>query len=312
MEAFTKVGDQDFPKRNVDGGSNYQKGHSNHNSQLLKSKYLKRKENVIYSSQRRRKILFLSKVAKSFFFCLKKLHFLALQHKMRYWFPSYLSEILTVCSPTERSSWVLRAEPWKWKYANIYFSPNNRSEKVIWSWFPDQVFRHVILNSRFLFYDIFHVITLPFLLTDYTLPLYLLFSTFVRLFCVWRSSADSNHSFCRCIIVHSVPNKNILSHLLVFEQHIFKEVSQLISLYVLFLLYRSQNKFLGHALVLWVHHPDEVTLIVWVVDSDRAKLILGVNSDECVGTSVMRVWGLLLSSPTLIYLSCDVHTFGPP
>ena len=59
MEAFTKVGDQDFPKRNVDGGSNYQKGHSNHNSQLLKSKYLKRKENVIYSSLRRGKILFL-------------------------------------------------------------------------------------------------------------------------------------------------------------------------------------------------------------------------------------------------------------
>ena len=65
MEAFPKVGDQNFPKKNVDGGPNYQKGHSNHNSQLLKSKYLKRKENVIYSSQRRRKILFLSKVAKS-------------------------------------------------------------------------------------------------------------------------------------------------------------------------------------------------------------------------------------------------------
>ena len=148
---------------------------------------------------------------------------------MRYWFPSYLSEILTVCSPTERSSWVLRAEPWKWKYANIYSSLNNRSEKVIWSWFSDQVFRHVILNSRFLFYDIFHVITLPSLLADYVLPLYLLFSTFVRRFCVRRSfSADSKHSFCRSIIVHSDPSKNTLSHLLVFKQHILKEVSQLI------------------------------------------------------------------------------------
>ena len=48
---------------------------------------------------------------------------------MRCWFPSYSSEIFTVCSPTERSSWVLRAEPWKWKYANIYSSLNNRSEK---------------------------------------------------------------------------------------------------------------------------------------------------------------------------------------
>ena len=105
---------------------------------------------------------------------------------MRYWFPSYPSKIFTVCSPTERSSWVLRAEPWKWKYANIYSSLNNRSEKVIWSWFPDQVFRHVILNSRFLFYDIFHVITLPSLLADYVLPVYLLFSTFVRLFWVRR------------------------------------------------------------------------------------------------------------------------------
>ena len=65
MEAFTKVGDQDFPKRNVDGGSNYQKGHSNHNGQLLKSKHLKRKENVIYSPMRRRKILFLSKRTNS-------------------------------------------------------------------------------------------------------------------------------------------------------------------------------------------------------------------------------------------------------
>ena len=65
MEAFTKVGDQDFPKRNVDGGSNYQKGHSNHNSQLLKSKHLKRKENVINSSLRRRKILFISKGTNS-------------------------------------------------------------------------------------------------------------------------------------------------------------------------------------------------------------------------------------------------------
>ena len=143
------------------------------------------------------------------------------------WFPSYSSEIFTVCSPTERSSWVLRAEPWKWKYANIYSSLNIRSEKVIWSWFPDQVFRHVILNSRFLFYNIFHVITLPSLLTDYVLLVYLLLSTFVRLFCVRRSSADSKHSFCCCIIVHSVPNKNTLSHL-VFEQHILKEVSQLI------------------------------------------------------------------------------------
>ena len=59
MEAFPKVGDQNFPKKNVDGGPNYQKGHSNHNSQLLKSEHLKRKENVIYSSMRRRKILFL-------------------------------------------------------------------------------------------------------------------------------------------------------------------------------------------------------------------------------------------------------------
>ena len=135
------------------------------------------------------------------------------------WFPSYSSEIFTVCSPTERSSWVLRAEPWKWKYANIYSSLNIRSEKVIWSWFPDQVFRHVILNSRFLFYDIFHVIviTLPSLLADYVLLVYLLFSTFVRLFFVWRSSADSKHSFCCSIIVHLVPNKTLSSHL-VFEQ----------------------------------------------------------------------------------------------
>ena len=81
MEAFTKVGDQDFPKRNVDGGSNYQKGHSNHNSQLLKSKYLKRKENVIYSSQRRRKILFLSKVAKS----LKSVNFLFVWRSCIFW-----------------------------------------------------------------------------------------------------------------------------------------------------------------------------------------------------------------------------------
>ena len=74
MEAFTKVGDQDFPKRNVDGGSNYQKGHSNHNSQLLKSEHLKRKENVIYSSMRRRKILFLSKDTNSlkFVFFVKR------------------------------------------------------------------------------------------------------------------------------------------------------------------------------------------------------------------------------------------------
>ena len=82
MEAFTKVGDQDFPKRNVDGGSNYQKGHSNHNGQLLKSKYLKRKENVIYSSLRRGKILFLSKGAKSLksvkLFLLKEVVVLAL------------------------------------------------------------------------------------------------------------------------------------------------------------------------------------------------------------------------------------------
>ena len=146
---------------------------------------------------------------------------------MRCWFPSYPSDLFTVCSPTERSSWVLRAEPWKWKYANIYSSLNIRSEKVIWSWFPDQVFRHVILNSRFLFYNIFHVITLPCLLTDYVLLVYLLFSTFVRLFCVRRSSADSKHSFCCSIIVHLVPNKTLSSHL-VFEQHILKEVSQLI------------------------------------------------------------------------------------
>ena len=82
MEAFPKVGDQDFPKRIVDGGPNYQKGHSNHNGQLLKSKYLKRKENVIYSSPRRRKMIFLSKRTNSLksikLFLIKEVVFLAL------------------------------------------------------------------------------------------------------------------------------------------------------------------------------------------------------------------------------------------
>ena len=111
MEAFPKVGDQNFPKKNVDGGSNYQKGHSNHNGQLLKSKYLKRKENVIYSSLRRRKILFLSKRTNSLksiklFFDKRSCIFgIVTQNAV------LVSEIRTVCSPTERSSWVLRAEP---------------------------------------------------------------------------------------------------------------------------------------------------------------------------------------------------------
>ena len=70
---------------------------------------------------------------------------------MRYWFPSYPSKIFTVCSPTERSSWVLRAEPWKWKYANIWITEMKKSDMILISW-PGLQARHPEQSVPLLWY----------------------------------------------------------------------------------------------------------------------------------------------------------------